>query len=82
MPTTVHIPSELLKQADKRAKTLGISRNRLIVRALKREIEETSDWSPEFFERLRSIDADTVNAVGEMMTAIRSARRSGPPRQF
>ncbi|MGH9199830.1 MAG: ribbon-helix-helix protein, CopG family [Vicinamibacterales bacterium] len=33
MPTTVHIPDPLLKSVDRRAKALGISRNRLVVRA-------------------------------------------------
>jgi hypothetical protein len=34
MLTTVHIPDPLLKSVDRRAKALGISRNRLVVRAL------------------------------------------------
>jgi hypothetical protein len=34
MPTTVHIPPALLKSVDRRAKALGISRNRFIVRAV------------------------------------------------
>ena len=34
MATTVHIPDQLLKSVDRRAKALGISRNRLVVRAL------------------------------------------------
>src|SRR5213076_1967422 len=76
MPTSVHIPDELLKEADKRAKSLGISRNRIIVRALKRELDDVSDWSAGFFERLRSIDEETVEAVDEMLAAIRIARSS------
>ena len=82
MPTTVHIPPQLLKAADKRAKALGISRNRLIVEALKRELETSSDWPKGFFEFLRDTDEDTVQAVDEMMDAIRRNRRSKPPIQF
>lgn len=33
MPTTVHIPEALLKSVDRRARALGVSRNRLIVRS-------------------------------------------------
>jgi hypothetical protein len=32
MATAVHIPDPLLKSVDRRAKALGISRNRLVVR--------------------------------------------------
>ena len=37
---SIQIPNKLLKEAEKRAKALGISRNRLIVRALERELKE------------------------------------------
>jgi len=81
MPTSVHIPERLLERTDRKAKTLGISRNKLIIRALEREVDGGSDWSPDFFERLRDIDDDTSRAVGEMMTLIRRSRRSKrPPR--
>ncbi len=51
MPTTVHIPPTLLKSVDRRAKALGVSRNRLIVRALEQAINERVRWAPEFLER-------------------------------
>jgi hypothetical protein len=79
MPTSVHIPDHLLKQADKRAEAIGISRNRLIVRALERELREGSEWSPQFFNRLREIDGDGKAAVEEMLSAIRQNRRSKQP---
>jgi len=82
MPTSVHIPAPLLKQAEKRAKALGISRNRLIVRALARELEQGGEWSQGFFERLRAVDDDTAEGVDEMMAAIRRGRRSKSPQQF
>ena len=82
MPTSVHIPATLLQRADQRAQALGISRNRLIVRALERELREGSDWSPAFFERLRAIDDDAVRAVDEMLSAIRRSRHSKAPRQL
>jgi metal-responsive CopG/Arc/MetJ family transcriptional regulator len=82
MPTSVHIPETLLQQADQRAKALGISRNRLIVRALARELQEGSDWSPGFFERLRLIDDETAAAFEESMSAVRQRRRSKSPPSF
>lgn len=82
MPTSIHIPETLLQQADKRAKALGISRNRLIVRALARELQEGSDWSQGFFERLRSIDNETAVAFEETMSAVRQRRRSKSPPLF
>ena len=56
MPTTVHIPDPLLKSVDRRAKALGISRNRLVVRALEQAVRVRSGWAPEFLERLRRVD--------------------------
>lgn len=79
MATTVHIPGPLLGEVDRRAKALRVSRNRLIVRALERELREPSGWSPEFFDRLRDVNAGTAGAVDEMMTGVRAARRSKKP---
>lgn len=82
MPTTIHIPSALLKSVDQRAKALGLSRNRLIVRALERVVSERSTWAPEFLERLRSVDHATVAAVDELLADVKQARRSKPPRDL
>lgn len=82
MPTTVHIPDALLKSVDRRARALGISRNRLIVRALEQAVSERSTWTPDFLERLRRVDdEDTVAAVDELLAAVTQARRSKPPRK-
>jgi metal-responsive CopG/Arc/MetJ family transcriptional regulator len=82
MPTTVHIPTALLKSVDRRARALGVSRNRLIVRALEQAISERSHWSPEFLARLRDVDRDTRAAVDEMLSAVKQARRSKDPRDL
>jgi hypothetical protein len=82
VPTSVHIPSDLLKQADQRAAALGISRNRLIVRALQQELKSNSDWSPEFFDQLRAVDPDKTQAVNELKTAVQANRRSKSPVRF
>lgn len=82
MPTTVHIPAALLKSVDRRAKALGVSRNRLIVKALERAVSERVAWAPEFLERLRNVDDDTVRAVEELSNDVKHARRSKPPREL
>ena len=79
MPTSVHIPEVLLKQADRRARALHISRNRLIVRALERELAEGSEWSAGFFERILDVERGTEEAVDEMLAAIHRARSSKAP---
>ncbi|MFM8535858.1 MAG: YlcI/YnfO family protein [Acidimicrobiia bacterium] len=80
MPTTVHIPEKLLTALDTRAKQLGISRNRLVVQAVERELRERDKWPPGFIERLRKVTPSQKRAVDEMMTAIRNNRSSkGPP---
>lgn len=82
MPTTVHIPDALLKSVDRRARALGVSRNRLIVRTLEQAVSEASTWRPEFLERLRRVDEDTVTAVDDLAKAVEQARRSKPPRDL
>ena len=82
MPTTVHIPPPLLKSVDRRARALGVSRNRLIVRALERAVSERAAWAPEFLEKLRSVDQETAAAVDELLADVKRARRSKPPRDL
>jgi metal-responsive CopG/Arc/MetJ family transcriptional regulator len=79
MPTTVHIPDPLLKSVDRRAKALGISRNRLVVRALEQAVSVRSAWPPEFLEHLRNVDQETSAAVDELLAAAKQARRSKEP---
>jgi hypothetical protein len=79
MPTSVHIPKPLLAAVDKKARALKISRNRLIVRALEREVTEGSEWSPGFLAKLASSDQELVHAVDEMQALIRTGRRSKKP---
>lgn len=82
MPTTVHIPDPLLKSVDRRAKALGISRNRLVVRALEEAVSVPSGWAPEFLQRLRHVDRDMSAAVDELLVAVKQARRSKEPRDL
>ena len=79
MPTTVHIPPRLLASAQRRARALGISRNRLIVRALERELGEAGEWSAEFLQALRDVDPGTSHAAGELLAEVVRRRRSKRP---
>ncbi len=81
MTTSVQIPKPLLEAIDRKARALKLSRNRLIVRALEREVGPGSDWSPEFFERLSATSPETAAAVDEMLSAVRRARKSKAPRR-
>lgn len=81
MPTSVHIPGPLLEAVDRRARRLAVSRNRLIVRALEKELARGTEWSPGFFERLARVEPDEAAAVDDMLAGIRTARtRKRPPR--
>ncbi|MDX2053238.1 MAG: hypothetical protein SFV15_12645 [Polyangiaceae bacterium] len=79
MPTSVHIPKHLLLAADRRARALNISRNRLIVRALEREVVEGTEWSPGFLERLSTVEPEVEEAAAEMLEQIHAHRRSKKP---
>ncbi len=78
MPTSVHLPEPLLKAVDRKARSLQISRNQLVVRALEREVREVSGWSPGFFERLAERDPEISEAVDALIRQVRKARPSKP----
>ncbi|MGC4090388.1 MAG: hypothetical protein QM756_21420 [Polyangiaceae bacterium] len=75
----MHIPKPLLIAVDRRARALKISRNRLIVQALQREVSEGANWSPDFFSRLESADVGVEAAAVELLSVIQSQRRSKKP---
>jgi metal-responsive CopG/Arc/MetJ family transcriptional regulator len=82
MTTSIHIPKPLLEAVDRKARSLKMSRNRLILRALERELMPGSDWSPGFFEQLSAVDSETAAAVDELLASVRQARTSKPPRHL
>ncbi|MGH7858721.1 MAG: hypothetical protein ACREQY_15455 [Candidatus Binatia bacterium] len=73
------MPTSVLEAVDRRAEALRISRNRLIVRALQREVAHESEWSPGFFEFLEAVEPKDARAVDEMLEAIESRRSSKKP---
>ena len=78
MPTTVHVPKPLLAAVDRKARALNISRNRLVVRALQREVDERG-WSPGFFDRLTTLEEKEKTEFRKSMRVVRSRRRSKRP---
>lgn len=82
MAISVQIPKPLLKAVDRKARTLKMSRDRLIVRTLEKELVPESDWSPGFFEKLSAPDSETAAAVDELLASVREARTSKPPRDL
>jgi predicted transcriptional regulator len=79
MATSVHIPKALLRAVDQRARALKLSRNKLIIQALEREVTAGADWPAELFDRLGEADSELVDAVDEMSKAIHAGRRSKGP---
>lgn len=83
MATSVHLPEELLEELDRRAKEVGMSRNRYIVEALRAAILRETSWSPRLLQMLAEAarDEEASEAVEEMMSAISSGRtRKSPPK--
>lgn len=82
MSTTVHLPSALLSSVDLRARELGLSRNRYIIRALERSLETETRWSPRFVAELEKARTDTEGQqmAEELVSAVAANRTSkGPP---
>ena len=83
MPTTIHIPDALLERVDTRAKTLGMSRNRLILEALEEKVGARDVWAPELVHMLATPVAPTAGKeLEESLAVVRSRRssRRGPPK--
>jgi predicted transcriptional regulator len=76
MSTTVHIPGDLLAKVDERAKAMKIARNRYIVEALRKALNEQSAWSPAFLEKLDALEP--IEGVDELEDAIRENRTRKP----
>jgi hypothetical protein len=77
--TSVHIPKPLLQAVDRRARALKVSRNKLIIQALEREVTAGADWPAGIFEKLDKVEPELVSAVDEMTRAIETNRRSKAP---
>jgi len=83
MPTTIHIPDPLLERVDTRAKTLGISRNRLILEALEEKVGARDEWAPELVQMLAEpLSSAAGRELEESLAAVRGRRssRKRPPK--
>jgi predicted transcriptional regulator len=76
MATSVYIPKSLLEAVDRRARALKVSRNKLIIQALEREVTAGADWPAGFFDKLATADAELLTAVDDMSKAISTGRKS------
>jgi metal-responsive CopG/Arc/MetJ family transcriptional regulator len=75
--TTIHVPSQLLRRIDVRAKALGVSRNRLILSALESTLVPTREWSPELVAMLlEPLDARSVAVFDATMKVVHRNRRN------
>ncbi len=81
--TTIHIPDPLLQRVDTRAKTLGISRNRLIVEALEEKVGARDEWAPELVHMLAEpIPSGAGKELEGSLAIVRRRRssRNSPPK--
>ena len=81
MPTTtIHMPSHLLHALDVVAARRRASRNRLVVEACRRLVEEDlGEWPPGFLQMTHLSQRDRrelEGAVTEMEKVVKAARRS------
>ena len=84
MPTTVHIPPEILQTIDAQARKKKMSRNKYIVEALVARVaaeRAEARWPPSLFEEMARWrnDPGHVEAVDELRRTIVDARRSKKP---
>ena len=79
MATTFHIPPELLEAIDERARAQKISRNRFVIRSLRRALKQDDAWSLEFLEALDDVDEATAEVVDAMMNDIEKHRTRKEP---
>lgn len=82
MPTTVHVPPRLLATVDRKARALGVSRNRLVVRALEQFVSAPAAWPQEFVDALLSVEPEVSEAVDELSAIVAQNRRSKPAPQL
>jgi hypothetical protein len=77
--TTVHLPDQLLSKIDQIVKEKGISRNRFIIQACERAVNDSAGrWPEGFFEsKLSEEDLHLLReSVSEMEKEILRRRRS------
>jgi len=81
MTTTVHLPPDLLERVDKRARSLKLSRNQFVRRALDHLLMHETEWSDQFLSALQEAagDEDGRRGIDDIMHAVARRSRKGPP---
>jgi metal-responsive CopG/Arc/MetJ family transcriptional regulator len=75
MTTTIHVPGELLKRLDQRARALGTSRNRVILDAIEATLGSNAAWPPELARMLATpLDPETSGALQASLDVVRARR--------
>jgi|HubBroStandDraft_4_1064222.scaffolds.fasta_scaffold1400352_1 predicted transcriptional regulator len=75
MATTIHVPGELLKRLDQRARALGTSRNRVILDAIEATLGSNGTWPPELARMLAMPpDAETSDGLETSLVVVRNRR--------
>lgn len=77
MATTIHIPSDVLKRVDRRARALGMSRNRVILDAIEVTLGSKGTWPPELVRMLAEpLDERAAGELETSLAAVRARRRN------
>ena len=75
--TTVHFPEDILKQIDRAAGNLNISRNRFVIEACKEAVaKDLGLWPDDFFSVTSSESKALDDAVLEMERIVRRNRKN------
>jgi predicted transcriptional regulator len=78
--TTIHVPPALLAAVDAQAKERGLSRNRLILQALEKLVEQGC-WEPSFLAKLgEAVNSEEAGELDAMMGDVvrRRTRKAAP----
>lgn len=80
MPISIHLPDEILRRVDVRARGLGLSRSGYIAQALRRDLEGGGGWSDGFFAQLRDLDPEDARLAAGLAKVVdrRRSRKRAP----
>jgi len=74
MPTTIHIPQELLKALDQKSRNVHMSRNKYICALIQKDL--CSAWPESFLKKKFAPKKDLTEGVEELMKNIKSHRHN------
>lgn len=77
--TSVHFPEDLARELDRVARERGVSRNRLIVEACRRVVQERDRWPPGYLSNddLPAADLEELGrSARDFLSPVLTARRN------